>query len=194
MISEIHTAGLRPEAPQAEMDIHSIPEHWKDEKHEVDGTAMAHLEIAEAVIASRRVLQSDLVDGPIQFTVGPNIGAQTLKTEMARLDGCRLLSLDMDKWGRIACYDDTSGDVLDPKLVQEARMLEVEYLTRMKVYDVVSRKTMKESGKGKLIKGRWLDVNKGDSTSPDIRSRYVGKEFATGVDASLYAGTPPLRP
>ena len=27
---------------------------------------------------------------------------------------------------------------------------------------------------------------------PDVRSRYVGKEFATGVDASLYAGTPPL--
>ena len=66
-------------------------------------------------------------------------------------------------------------------------MLKVEYLTRMKVYDVVSSKAMKQSGKGRLIKGRWLDVNKGDSTSPDIRSRYVGKEFATGVDASLYA-------
>ena len=51
---------------------------------------------------------------------------------------------------------------------------------------------MHRTGKGKLIKGRWLDVNKGDSSKPDIRSRYVGKEFATGVDASLYAGTPPL--
>jgi hypothetical protein len=153
---------------------------------------MAHLEISEAVIASRQVLQADLVDGPIQFTVGPNVGVQILTTEMSRLEGCRLLSLDMDKWGKVTCYDDTSGDALDPKLVQEARMLEVEYLTRMKVYDVVSRKAMKESGKGKLIKGRWLDVNKGDSVSPDIRSRYVGKEFATGVDASLYAGTPPL--
>jgi hypothetical protein len=100
----------------------------------------------------------------------------------------------MDKWGKITCYDDTSGDALDPKLVQEARMLEVEYLTRMKVYDVVSRKAMKASGRGKLIKGRWLDVNKGDSGSPDIRSRYVGKEFATGVDASLYAGTPHSTP
>ena len=111
---------------------------------------------------------------------------------MSRLEGCRLLSLDMDKWGKITCYDVTSGDVLDPKLVQEARLLDVEYLMRMKVYDVVSRKAMTQSGNGRLIKGRWLDVNKGDSTSPDIRSRYVGKEFATGVDASLYAGTPPL--
>ena len=35
-------------------------------------------------------------------------------------------------------------------------------------------------------------MNKSDPGLPDIRSRYVGKEFATGVDASLYAGTPPL--
>ena len=120
---------------------------------------MAHLEITEAVIASRQVLQTDLVDGPIQFTVGPNVGVQILNTEMSRLEGCRLLSLDMDKWGTITCYDDTSGDALDPKLVQEARMLEVEYLTRMKVYDVLSREAMKQSGKGKPIKGRRrLDV------------------------------------
>ena len=70
----------------------------------------------------------------------------------------------------VTCYDDTSGDVLDPKLVQEARALEVEYLTRMEAYDVVSRKAMKKSGRGELIKGRWLDVNKGDSVAPDIRS------------------------
>ena len=70
--------------------------------------------------------------------------------------------------------------------------MEVDYLKKMKVYDVVSRREMKQSGRGKLIKGRWLDVNKGDSGKPDVRSRYVGKEFATGVDASLYAGTPPL--
>ena len=89
MISEIHTAGPKPEAPQAETDIHSVPEHWKDETHEAAGTAMAHLEIAEAIIASKPVLQSDLVDGPIQFTVGPNIGAQILESEMSRLEGCR---------------------------------------------------------------------------------------------------------
>ena len=70
--------------------------------------------------------------------------------------------------------------------------MEVEYIKRMRVYDVVSRAELERNRKGKLIKGRWIDVNKGDSLKPDIRSRYVGKEFATGVDASLYAGTPPL--
>ena len=76
-----------------------------------------------------------------------------------------------------------SGDDLDTALVKEARALEVEYLKRMKVYDVMSRAEFKRNGRGKLIKGRWIDVNKGDSLKPDIRSRYVGNEFATGVDA-----------
>ena len=132
-----------------------------------------------------------MVDGPVQFTVGASTGAQFLENEMARIEGCRLLSLDMDKWGKITCYDDTSADILGPELVREARALEVEYLTRIKVYDVISRTEMKKSGRGKLIKGRWLDVNKGDSAAPDIRGRYVGKEFATRVDASLYAETHP---
>ena len=50
----------------------------------------------------------------------------------------------------------------------------------------------KKSGLGKLIQGRWIDINKGDKDRPDYRSRYVGKEFNTGVDPDLYAATPPL--
>ena len=100
------------------------------------------------------MLRKDLIDGPVHFTVGANTGAQLLENEMTRLEGCRRLSLDMDKWGKIMCYDDTSGDIPDPKLVQEARALKVEYLARMKVHDVVSRAEMKMSGFGKLIKGR----------------------------------------
>ncbi len=60
----------------------------------------------------------------------------------------------------------------------------------MRVYDVVPRSEVRKSGKGKLIKGRWLDVNKGDSEKPDVRSRYVGKEFATGVDATRTQALP----
>ena len=63
---------------------------------------------------------------------------------------------------RAHVFDDVSGDLLDSALVKEARALEVEYLKKMEVYDVVSRKEMKKSGRGKLIKGRWLDINKGD--------------------------------
>ena len=51
--------------------------------------------------------------------------------------------------------------------------------------------TVKGRG-GKVIRGRWVDTNKGDSTAPDYRARFVGKEFNTGIDPTLYAATPPL--
>ena len=107
-ISESQATGPRSETPQAEVDIHNVPELRKHEKHEANGTSMAHLEVEEASIASRQVLRVDLVDGPIQFTVGPNAGAQLLESEMSRPEGCRLLSLDTDRWGKVTCYDDTS--------------------------------------------------------------------------------------
>ena len=43
-----------------------------------------------------------------------------------KLDSCRLMSLDVDKWGSLACYDDMTGYSLDPALVQAARALKVE--------------------------------------------------------------------
>ena len=45
---------------------------------------------------------------------------------------------------------------------------------------------------GKIIGVRWVDVNKGDSTDPDYRSRLVGREFSICRDDALYDATPPL--
>ena len=42
------------------------------------------------------------------------------------------------------------------------------------------------------MKGRWIDVNKGDSTNSKYRSRYVAKELNTGDEDGLFASTPPL--
>ena len=41
------------------------------------------------------------------------------------------------------------------------------------------------------MKGRWIDVNKGESTNWKWRSRYVAKEFNTGDEDGLFASTPP---
>ena len=38
----------------------------------------------------------------------------------------------------------------------------------------------------------WIDTNKADESSPEYRSRLVGRDFNTGKDDSLYASTPPL--
>ena len=47
-------------------------------------------------------------------------------------------------------------------------------------------------GGRKPIATRWVDVNKGDAASPDVRSRLVAKDFAVHRDDSFFAATPPL--
>ena len=39
---------------------------------------------------------------------------------------------------------------------------------------------------------RWVDVNKGDRTKPDVRSRLVAQEIAHHRNDDFYAATPPL--
>ena len=99
-------------------------------------------------------------------------------------------ALMVNEGGEWACDDVTSAK-LDPKLVKEARQLEMAYFEAMKVYERVPRSVQRACG-GKVIKTRWIDINKGDARRPNYRSRLVGKEFNTYADDSLYAATPPL--
>ena len=39
---------------------------------------------------------------------------------------------------------------------------------------------------------RWIDINKGDQTTPNYRSRLVAREINTQKRDDLFAGTPPL--
>ena len=93
---------------------------------------------------------------------------------MLKLESCRLMSLDVDKWEALACYDDMTGDALDPALVQAARALEVEYLKKMKVYDVVSRRELKKANHGKLIR---------EGGSISTRAIRFHRTFARGTSA-----------
>ena len=107
-------------------------------------------------------------------------------------DGRHLLKKYLDEICRGGyIYDDISGKVLDGKLVEEAKQLELRYFRDMKVYDYVDRREIQATG-GKLIGTKWVITNKGDAGSPDIRARLVGKEFRTEADDSPYASTPPL--
>ena len=93
------------------------------------------------------------------------------------------------KNGEAWATDDITGRALDADAVKAARALEMEYFQKLKVYTKVPREISK--GK-KVIKTRWIDINKGDEASPDLRSRLVGKEFADSIDPGLYAATPPV--
>ena len=46
----------------------------------------------------------------------------------------------------------------------------------------------------RIIKTRWIDIDKGDEGNPDYRSWLVGKEYNTGQEEGLFASTPPPPP
>ena len=83
-----------------------------------------------------------------------------------------------------------TGAVLDPKEVAKARAQEVGYIRNKKVWRKIPRQLALRHG-WKIIKARWIDINKGDTSRPNLRSRYVGKEFNTGAEDGLFAATPP---
>ena len=77
------------------------------------------------------------------------------------------------KEGAAFAYDDITGASLPAHLVKEARKLEVEYVRKMEVWSKVPK--AQAAGK-KIIRLRWIDVNKMDADNPMIRSRIVAKE------------------
>ena len=76
-------------------------------------------------------------------------------------------------------WDDLTGMKLEAGRVIEARAKEVTYLREKRVYDKVHRQYAMRN-KWKIIKTRWIDINKGDDDNPVYRSRLVGKEFNDG--------------
>jgi hypothetical protein len=78
--------------------------------------------------------------------------------------------------------DNVSGKLLSTNLVLRARAEEIEVINNMKVWKVVPRPPGKP-----VLKGRWVDINKGDEGAPDHRSRWVAKEIKKGVKSKLYS-------
>jgi len=97
---------------------------------------------------------------------------------------------DEDRGGHQA-WDDVTGMTLDPKEVRKARLVELSYVHEKNVWVRIPRSEAEANG-FKVVKGRWIDVNKGDEEHPKYRSRYVAKEYNTGEEDGLFASTPPL--
>jgi len=80
---------------------------------------------------------------------------------------------------------------LDPEKVIVARKLEISYAENKPVWQKIQRQLAKEKG-WKIVRSRWIDINKGDELHPNYRSRMVGKEFNDSELDGLFAATPPL--
>ena len=93
--------------------------------------------------------------------------------------------------GYETAWDDVSNENRMPELVHAARAVEMEYFDKLGVYEKLPRSHHVASG-GKIIGVRAADVDEGDATDVNYRSRLVGREFNVGRDDALYASTPPL--
>ena len=81
---------------------------------------------------------------------------------------------------------------MDAEQVAGARMEEVGYLRKHRVYTRVPlSQCYAETGRPPLSTG-WVDTNKGTGDQPNYRSRWVGKGFRTDDRPELFAATPPL--
>lgn len=96
------------------------------------------------------------------------------------------LHFDHGPWPDYHYFDENTGEKLDPVEVKKGDARELEKLRSQQVYDHVPRSEAKE---GKLIRTRWVRVNKGS----EVRCRFVAQEFASGDPRDdLFASTPPL--
>lgn len=88
--------------------------------------------------------------------------------------------------------DDLTGQPLPPALVRAARAKELEYLAAKKVWEKRSLSEARRVTGRPPITVRWVDVNKGDNESPNIRSRLVARQIRQSGEDAIFAPTPPL--
>ena len=71
--------------------------------------------------------------------------------------------------------DDISGKELNPSLVRAAREEELKVVDEMGAWEVRTIAECLEVTGKKPVKVRWVDVNKGDDESPNVRCRIVAQ-------------------
>ena len=81
---------------------------------------------------------------------------------------------------------------LPAKLVEAARAEEFEYFNSLPVWDIARTQECWDVTGKPPISTKWVDVNKGDQESYDVRSRLVAREMGGGKNNAFYAPTPPL--
>ena len=84
-------------------------------------------------------------------------------------------------------------EVFDPILVHRAKMEEKDFIDKMGVYDVVHRSDAAKKG-CRVIRTRWVTVDKGSDDNPQIRARWVAPEFRgrCGDKHEYFSETPDL--
>jgi len=73
--------------------------------------------------------------------------------------------------------DERTGLMLDEALTKQAEAEEVEFMQKIRLYDVVSNSECWDKTGRPPISTKWVRVNKGTQEAPDIRCRLVARDF-----------------
>lgn len=76
--------------------------------------------------------------------------------------------------------DAITGQRLDPELVAAGHQLEITFLREWHVYDYADLEECLQRTGAKPISTKWVQTNKGGDIAPNIRCRWVAREFRTG--------------
>jgi hypothetical protein len=88
--------------------------------------------------------------------------------------------------------DDLTGLPLVPELCRAARKKEIDYFKSKGVWEIRSiDEAIRRMGR-RPISVRWVETNKGDDESPNVRSRLVAREIRLPGQDAIFAPTPPL--
>ena len=88
--------------------------------------------------------------------------------------------------------DDITGQPLPLELCRAGRRLEVDYFKSKSVWEIRTiAEALQRTGR-RPISVRWVEVSKGDSANPKIRSRLVAREIRGPGQEACFAPTPPL--
>ena len=88
-----------------------------------------------------------------------------------KTSGSVCVNTNVASWGAVGhCQE------FDPVLVHRAKMEEKDFIDKVGVFDVVPRSDAAEKG-CRVIRTRWVTVNKGSDDAPQLRARWVAQEF-----------------
>ena len=93
---------------------------------------------------------------------------------------------------QVTYVDDLTGQPLLPGPCKQAHQLELDYFRTKGVWEMRRvAEALQRTGR-RPISVRWVEVNKGDSENPKIRSRLVAREIRGPGQEACFAPTPPL--
>ena len=104
-----------------------------------------------------------------------------------------ILAMETSQAQRQAVYvDDLTGQPLPPGLCKAACAEELAYFKSKGVWELRKvAEALQRTGR-RPISVRWVEVNKGDSENPRIRSRLVAREIRGPRQEACFAPIPPL--